>query len=377
MERDPGVAARAIPLTVLAGSSRFEAAPKDRPPAVRVVAETPWASSAPFPPGGAAGTAWSPAQDAAIAAELAGAKTRRLAAPHAILFRHWKKRNSFEEAVLELYHASISVAAAERVARLLWGERGGLGLVAGCRPEISRRIAAWLERKIPEPQVYVFFQPIALKQKIAGESRVTHLVAAVGINGAGLREGLAVAAGGAAAEVWDRLLEGLKARGLHGTRLFVGDNELAAPAAVARHFPEARYQGCLEQLERDVLGRVPVSQVHSLMGGFERLRESVDETQAGAQLLALGARLRQDRLVEAATLVAQCAGFQFSYLRFPPRHRGRLRDTEPLKSVLRDFREHLRLIGPVADPEILALMVATRMRHAAEQSWSQRRYINF
>lgn len=324
-----------------------------------------------------AGSSRSAAQDAAIAAELARGKTPRLTAPHAILARHWKERNSPEEAMLELYHAPISVAAVDEIARLLWGDRAGAARVAECRQEATLQIKAWLGRRMTEPQVYVFFQTVVVKQKIEGEPRVTHLIAAVGVNRAGIREGLAVAEGDPAGDVWDRLLAELARRGLSGTGLFIGDNHAAAAAAVARHFPAARYQGCPEQLEREVLAQVPVSQVHSLTGAFEELRGCADETLARQQLAAIAARLRRDRLVEASALVEQCAAFQFSYLQFPTRHWGRLRDTEPLKSVLRDFREHIRLIGPLVDNEVLMLMVATRMRYAAKHFWAQRRYINF
>ncbi len=319
----------------------------------------------------------SPAQDAAIEAELARGKTPRLAAAHAILFRHWKGRNSPEEVMLELYYAPISVAAADKVARLLWGDRAGAALVADCQQEAVLQIKTWLERKIAEPQVYVFLQSIGVRQKVDGGTRVTNLLAAVGVNPAGIREGLGVAEGDPTGDIWDRLLADLKRRGLAGTRLFIGDNEPAAQAAIARHFPDAGYQGCLERMERGALAKVPVSQVHSLMGVFEGLRAATDEVAARAQLAALGVRLRKDRLVEASALIEQCASFQFSYLRFPAKHWGRLRDTEPLKGVLRDFREHIRLIGPLVNIEVLVLMVATRMRYAAKHFWSQRRYINF
>jgi transposase-like protein len=368
--RHPAPAARPAPLTLRATMARFEGPAAGQAGKLEILGGE-GASS------GFTRYVRSPAQDTAIAAELARGKSRRLPAPHAILLRHWKGRNSPEEAMLELYHAAISVGAADDVARLLWGERAGVALVGECRQEITRQIQTWLQRKIAEPQVYVFFQTITLKQKVDGESRVTNLVAAVGVNRAGLREGLAVAEGDPAGDIWDRLLVGLKQRGLRETGLFVGANDPAAHAAVARHFPAARYQGCLEQLEREVLGRAPVSQVHSIMSVFEGLGEPVDEASARQRLATLAVRLRQDRLVEASALIEQCAAFQFSYLQFPVRHWGRLRDTEPLKSVLRDFREHIRLIGPLVDPAVLVLMVAARMRYAAQHFWSQRRYINF
>lgn len=319
----------------------------------------------------------SPGQNAAIEAVLAGGKTRRLAAPAAILARHWKRKNSVEEAMLELYHAAVSAAKADEMARLLWGDGAGIALVSECCREISQRISAWLQRKIPEPQVYVFFQTVAVKQKINAENRVSQLVAAIGVNRAGIRQGLAVADASTAEGLWDRLLLDLKQRGLREVELFVGANDPAAHAAVARHFPAARYQGCLAHLQRDALAKVPVTEVHSLMMAFDRLGRHTSEPLALAEAADLVARLRKARLTEVADLVGQCAEFQFSYLRFPASHWGRLHDIEPLKNVLSEFREHVRLIGPVSSDEALILMIAARMRHVSRVFWARRRYINF
>lgn len=324
-----------------------------------------------------AGYARSPAQDAAIEAELAGSKARRLTAAAAILSRHWKQKNSVEEAMLELYHASISAAKADEVARLLWGGEAGIALVSECCEEISRRIRGWLQRKIAEPQVYVFFQLVAVKQKLNGETRTAQLVAAIGVNRSGIRQGLAVMDATAADGLWERLVLDLKQRGLRETALFVGGNHPAASAAVTRHFPKARYQGSLPQLQRAALSLVPVSEVHSLMLAFDRLAQHTSEPSALAEAAALVARLRLSGQGEAATLLEQCAAFQFSYLRFPSRHWGRLHDIEPLKNVLSEFRDHIRVIGPVSSDDALLLMVAASLRQASRLAWARRRFIHF
>ena len=317
----------------------------------------------------------SPAQDALIEAALVDPMARRQAPALAILSRHWKQRNSLEEAMLELYHANISAAKVDQVARLLWGAGAGVAVVSDGSARVSACIREWLQREITEPQVYVYFQTVGVKQKVNAESRTSQLVAAIGINRAGIRQGLAVVDANAPDGLWDRLLAELKHRHLRGVALFVGGNDPAAHAAVARHFPGARYQGCLLHLQRDAQAKAPVSEVHALMMAFDRLRQHTTESEALAEMAALVTRLRKNKLAETAALLEQCAAFQFNYLRFPTAHWSRLHDIEPLKNVLSEFREHIRIIGLVSSDETLALMVAARMRQVSRLLWARRRYI--
>ncbi len=380
-------AARPVPLDVLAGVTRNGGMPasgrgRSGPPENDTT--MPWRQPERFGVSfagelsdGLEGYARTSERDGAIKEELARSTTPRPTAPHAILARHWKGRNSREEVMLELYHANISISAASAIARLLWGENTGVATVATGRDQAVGAIRTWLQREITEPQVYVYFQSITVKQKVRAETLVTRLIAVIGVNSIGMREGLAAVVVPSEETGWGALLAELKRRGLRGTKLFVGENEPTLAAAVMRYFPAAQYQGCLEELEAAALAKVPVSQVHFLMGAFAGLRELADESQARRQIGALGRRLREQHLVEAANLVEQCADFQFSYLGFPFGHHGRLRDIEPLQSILRDFREHIRLIGPLLESEVLVFMLATRMRYAARHMWSQRRYMQF
>jgi putative transposase len=307
---------------------------------------------------------------------LSASKARTFAPATAILRRHGQGRSSLEEAMLELYHGNVSVSGAEEVARQLWGEATSLALVCECSRDTTGRIQAWLQREIAEPQVYVFFQSIEVKQKIRGEGRSTRLAAAVGVCRNGTRQVLSVLADAEPVDgLWDRLIRELKRRGLRGVELFIGENDPAAHAAVAACYPSARYQGCVLQWEREVLAKVRPNQIFGLKQALEELRGSTSEARALKGAKAVAAGLRQGEADEAAELLERSVSFQYSYLNYPEAHRARLYDVEPLRRVLREFRETIRLIGPVTDDSALVLLLAARLRHTARQSWARRRYI--
>jgi putative transposase len=318
-----------------------------------------------------------PAWESAFKEErLATSKTRTCAPVTAILRRHLQKKSSLEETILELYHGNISVSKADEIARLLWGDQATAALISEYAQKITHRIQPWLQREIRAPQLYIFLQSMAVKQKIGSEKRITTLFAAIGVCGKGTREVLAVTSAAAGEEdPWGWLIADLKRRGLRGPQLFVGENDPAANAAVSSHFPKARYQGSLAQLERDVLRKLPVSDMHSVTSAFEIIQAGSTRQTATAEIAALVNKLRRAGKREAADLLEEAAPIQFSYYHFPKSHWARLRDNGPLRQVLREFREWIRLSGPVSDDNALILMVAARLRSASRHSWVWRCFV--
>ena len=326
------------------------------------------------PQDGLAGYPASPLKHPLSGARMTLSKSRSIVPSTAILQRHAQHKSSLEEVMLELYHGNISVAQADEMAGRLWGPDASVALISEHTPRITKRIQSWLRREIAEPQVYVFLHTQDVKQKIGGEKRITSLFAAIGIRRDGIREILGVMAG-AANEVWPGLMVNLKQRGLHGTKLFIGENDLAAHAAVRTHYPSALYQGNLIRLERDVLLRVGPAEMLPVMAAFEVMRASTTPKQAAAELAAMTARLARCGAPDAANTLSNAAAFQFNYYHFPESHWPRLHDSEPMRKILREFREWIRVIGPVPDDRVLALMAAARLRSTARLVWARRRYL--
>jgi putative transposase len=318
-----------------------------------------------------------PAWESAFRGErLATAKTRTCAPITAILRRHLQKKSSLEEAILELYHGNISVSKADEIAGILWGNKATAALISEYAQKITRRMHSWLQREIPVPQLYVFLQSMAVKQKIGSEKRITTLFAAIGVSGKGTREVLSVmSSAGGEENPWERLITDLKKRGLRGTLLFVGENDSAPNAAVAKHFPKARYQGSVAQLERDVLRKLPVSDMHSVTHAFELIQSCSTRQTAAAGIAELSSKVRRAGKRDAADLLEKAAPIQFNYYHFPKSHWARLRDNGPLRQVLREFREWIRISGPVSDDNALVLMLASRLRYASRHSWVWRCFI--
>lgn len=313
---------------------------------------------------------------AILAAQHTLTKARTHAPALSILRQYGQGKSSLEELVLELYFGNLSMAKAEEIARLLWGQEAGAVLISGQVTKVRKQIRLDLAEEIVRPQVYVFLQAVGVRQKLADGAKDSLLMAAIGMAEDGLRELLGVMCVPAADEAWPALLADLKRRGLRGTELFVGENDPAAMAAVRACFPGARYQGCLQQMQREIQLKVPPRHMDLVAEGFAAMRSADTLARAQGEAALLIARLGEVEAFEPADLLKSCTGFLFNYHHYPRSHWARLCDIDFLKKLLRMVRERVRIIGPVIDDEALVLLAAARLRQAA-RTWKRRRFIAY
>ena len=106
----------------------------------------------------------------------------------------------------------------------------------------------------------MFLDGLWLKRSWGGEVRNVSLLVAMGVNGEGFREVLAVAEGSKEDKAsWTAFLRHLKERGLKGVRLFVSDKCLGLVESLGEFYPEALWQRCTVHFYRNVWTAVPTS----------------------------------------------------------------------------------------------------------------------
>ncbi len=300
-----------------------------------------------------------------IAAELPPSKARNLAPAIAVLARYGQKKASLEEAILELYHGSISIATIDRLGRSHWAAEDWSRCVSSRAAEIRREILHSLSRPITRPPACVLFQGVSYRQKALSGSFTNFVMAAIGVSATGQWEILSVMSAPEDQAQWELLIDGLKQRGLAGTTFFVGENDADACAAVRTHFPKAIYQGCLEHLENEMMHQVPAAHQDLARATFAAMRTSQSRREAIALAEKLAHRLRRWGAPDAAAMLAGAAEFQLKD-HFSPRSQRRwTEDAVLLRKRMLNVRERVRIIGPVNHDEGMVLLVAARLRYAA------------
>jgi putative transposase len=286
-----------------------------------------------------------------------------LSPAHSALQRHRRDKGRMDDLMLELYYGGHSLAQAEEIARLLWGDAGTIERIGEKARKVAQLLELWLQRGLSVPQPYVYLQSIDVTQKVHGRTRSTTILAALGVGRSGAREILAVSAAGAAnRDSWMRLVGDLKHRGLRRTELFIGPNNPALSDAVSGQFPGVRYQGDLNQLESEVLWMVPVAGMHPIVCAFAEIRATASAPDAAAAANGLVDALRLHGNFQAALLLEESFPTQVSYLGFPREHWPFLRGENLLCRPLHRARAWIRKGGPVLDDQGLRLMFAAQLR---------------
>jgi putative transposase len=304
-------------------------------------------------------------------------KLRQQTLGTAIIERYRRRESSVEEALTEMYRAGVSVRRVEDITGALWGTRVSPGTVSNLNEKIYQQIEAWRNRPIPGEHPYVYLDGIVLKRSWAGEVRNASLLVAIGVSAEGFREILGICEGAKEDEAgWSGFRAHLKQRGLKGIRLVISDACLGLVESVSEFYPDARWQRCVVHFYRTIFSRVPATKVREVAAMLKAIHAQEDRDAARAQAVGGIAKLRAQRLKEAAELVEDRVAETLTCYGFPDPHWRRLRTNNPWERIIREIRRRSRVVGAFPDGQSALKLAAARLRHIAGTRWSTRRYLD-
>jgi transposase-like protein len=162
----------------------------------------------------------------------------------------------------QLYLHGLAEGDFELALRGLLGEGAPLSAssVARLKASFAREYQVWKTRPLGElPVVYVWVDGIYVKAGLEKEKAA--LLVAIGALADGSKVVLAVEPGHRESTAsWSYLLRNLRARGMNGPRLVIGDGHLGIWGALANVYPEAGEQRCWNHRILNVLDRVPTKE---------------------------------------------------------------------------------------------------------------------
>ena len=304
-------------------------------------------------------------------------KLRKLPFETAIIERYRRRETSVEEALIEMYHAGVSVRRVEDITEALWGTRVSPSTVSELNQKIAGQIEEWRNRPIQGEHPYVYLDGLWLKRSWGGEVKNVSVLVAIGVNQDGFREVLAVSEGTKEDKAsWQAFLRHLKSRGLKGVKLMVGDRCLGLVESIAEFYPEAAYQRCVVHFYRNVWSFVPATKVRLVAQMLKAIHACEDLLAAQEKTGQVVTKLREMKLPMAADHVEQNAPETFSYFAFPAEHWRNLRTNNPLERVIREVRRRTRVVGAFPDGNSALILVCARLRHIAAKNWGAKRYMD-
>ena len=287
------------------------------------------------------------------------------------------RRQTFEEALIEMYLAGVSVRHVEDITEALWGTRVSPGTVSNLNKKIYAQIEAWRNRPIEGKHPYLYLDGIVLKRSWAGEVRNVSLLVAIGVNDDGYREILGIVEGAKEDKKgWSAFLKHLKTRGLKGVELVISDACKGLVESVAEVYSEARWQRCAVHWYRSAFSHAPSTKMREVALMLKAIHDHENREAAQVKARELAGKLKAMKLAKVAEWLNETIDETVVYCAFPDEHWRRIRTNTPLERVMREIRRRTRVVGAFPDGQSALNLAAARLRHIVGTKWSHKRYMN-
>lgn len=294
----------------------------------------------------------------------------------AIIERYRRRESSVEEALIEMYLAGVSVRRVEDISEALWGSRVSASTISDLNQKAYVHIEEWRNRKLSGKYPYVYVDGIYLKRNRGGEFENVSIPVAIGVDEDGYREIIGAAEGMKEdSESWKSFLVWLKARGLDGVKLIVGDKCLGMCNAVAEVFPEAKYQRCTVHFYRNVFSVIPRKHMREVTRMLKAIHAQESKEAARKKARDVAEKLRSMRLNEAAKKVEDGIEETLTYMDFPSQHWLKIRTNNVIERMNREIRRRTRVVGTFPDGKSALMLVCARLRYVSGREWGSKRYL--
>lgn len=292
-----------------------------------------------------------------------------------IVERYRRRQSSGEEALAEMYLAGVSPRRVEDITEALGGTRVSASTVSDLNQKVYARTDEWRERAITGEYPDLFVDGIGLTRTWGGEGRNVAVLVAVGVDGNGRREILAVPEG-SEEDGASRLefFRHLKRRGVSGVRLITSGKCLGAVEAAAAVYPHARWQRCVVHFERNLLSAVPRASMGEVAAMVKAIYASQDRPAAELKAEQVAGKRDGRRWSGAAKGLRAGVGDTWTYLSFPRGHWRRIRTNNLLERLMKEIRRRTRVGGAFPDGRSAVMRAAARLRQVAGTDWGERAY---
>ena len=304
-------------------------------------------------------------------------KLRTLPFDAATIERYKRREESVEEALIEMYLAGVSVRRVEDISEALWGAKVSPGTISNLNQKAYVQIEEWRNRKLEVEYPYVYLDGIYLKKNWGGTIENIAILVALGVNSAGNREIIGAAEGGKEdKESWLKFLRSLKARGLSGTRVMVGDKCLGLVEAIREVFPDTEYQRCIVHFMRNVFCNVPRTRGKEIGAKLKAIFAQEDREACLRKAEEVAQFLRDNKMKTAASTLESGIQEALTYTNYPHEHWLKIRSNNGIERINREIRRRTNAVGAFPDGNSALMLVCARLRFVSASEWGVKTYLN-
>ncbi len=290
--------------------------------------------------------------------------------------RYQRSEKALVVVLSEMYVQGVSTRRVSRLAEGLCGHEFSPATISAMVSKLDASLKAFAERRLEEAYPYVLLDARYEKVREEGSVRSRAVQIAIGIDGEGRRQVLAVEVANRESEgSWTEFLSHLKERGLRGVEYVVSDRHEGLKHAISKVLPTALWQRCCVHFLRNARDKLSRSADPACLEGLKRLWgcEHVGEAREalGAWVARWGDEKGFGRLVE---WVEDHVEETLTVYRLPREHRLRMKSTNMLERYNEELRRRTRVVRIFPNAEsclrlILALAAETHERWLTGQRY--------
>ena len=289
-----------------------------------------------------------------------------------------RKTKSLEAALPWLYLKGVSSGEMSEALKVLIGpEAKGLSAstVSRLKQIWGQEYQSWCDGPLDKDR-WVYIWADGVYSGLRGEQMKLCALVIIGVNERGEKHFLGIEDGmRESTQSWREVLLKLKARGMNGPELAIGDGAMGFWAALEEVYPETRQQRCWMHKTMNVLNCLPKSAQAKAKDSLHDIWQA--ETKVDAErAFDLFVKMYEPKYPKAAICLQKDRDEMLAFYDFPAQHWQSIRTSNPIESTFGTIRHRTRRSkGCLSRNGMLHMMF--KLGQCAEKKWRRLRGFDY
>ena len=262
----------------------------------------------------------------------------------ALFERYARSERALVAALAEMYVQGVSTRKVKAITEELCGHGFSASSISTINKSLDGTLAKFAQRRLDEPYPYLILDARYEKVREGGVIEAQAVLVAIGINGEGQRQVLAVEMANRESQTsWKDFLIKLKARGLSGVEFVVSDDHSGLKKAIREVLTDAAWQRCYVHFLRNALDHLPRKADDDCLQELRWIYDRRDHQEAQRDLAAWIGKWagKYPKLVD---WVEENIPETLSFYRLPRAHHKHLKSTNMLERLNEEIKRRTQVV---------------------------------
>jgi putative transposase len=294
----------------------------------------------------------------------------------ALFERYQRSEKALVAALAEMYVQGVSTRKVKAITEELCGHRFSASTISTINKGLDESLARFASRSLEEAYPYLILD--ARYEKVREDSviRSRAVLIAIGVNGEGQRQILAVEIANRESQTsWRDFLIRLKERGLAGVEFVVSDDHAGLKKAISEVLSEAAWQRCYVHFLRNALDYLPRKADDDCLQKLRWIYDRRDIQEAHRDLAAWITKW-QGKYPKLVDWVELNIGQTLTFYRLPRAHHKHMKSTNMLERLNEEIKRRTRVVRIFPNTDSCLRLIRALCVETHESWLEDSRYLN-